>query len=92
MPRPTMLVVEHPTRPDFLVRVGCPWWQPGDRCRLRDRALGNPAVVVERVAGPYLYRGCDRADPWLYYVHEPARDERYPVAGRSLKRETEDEP
>lgn len=85
-------VVEHPSRPEFLVTILEPRWQPGDRARLIDPWLaeqrpdvGFPEVVVERVEGPYTGRHSDRDDAYMYYVYEACRDVRYPTKGKSLE-------
>ena len=62
-----------------------PKYAIGDRLQLKDARIGNPDVIVERVDGPSLYYGCKPGDRWIYYVYEPARNERYPVCQGSLE-------
>lgn len=86
-------VVEHPSRPEFLITILEPRWQPGDRARLvcpwlaKQRPdVGFPEVVVERIDGPYTGSHKDRDDAYMYYVYEPHRDIRYPTIGKNLER------
>lgn len=68
------------------VHIRCPRWEVGDRLRVKDDTIGNPEVVVERIEGPTIYHGSDLSDAFMYYVFEPARNERYPCLGKGLER------
>lgn len=86
--QPEMIrVVEHESRPHFLIQILGPRWSVGDRARNVGGCSGHGAeVVVEEIYGPYTHHTSDRQDAYIYRVYEAARDVRYSVKGKNIER------